>query len=216
MTILAIRYIEPSYAETERCIEATGLPVVYVDRRPAGIGSLAEAINRGVSQIDDELIWIVTNVTFAPDVPQRLVNNIGNAAAIHPTFTSDHPFLRVGEGIKPVPFVEFTAPLIRKSMWIPLDEHCPYWGMDLDHGYQCWEKGYGVLCDHTTSISHVYIRNSHKHPVTRRRLLARRNTDAKTKEHLQRKYGEKWRDVLNHKSKDIGEFVRLIASKYEI
>ena len=47
ITIVSIVYHEPEWIETKKCIEACGVPVVYVERSPPGVGSLAEAINRG-------------------------------------------------------------------------------------------------------------------------------------------------------------------------
>jgi hypothetical protein len=231
VSILAIRYTESSYAATVKSIQASGLPVVYVDRNPKGIGSLAEAINRGMKQMTTRFVFIVTNVTFDPLLPLTLVTHIHDADIIHPSFNSDHPHLQVIPqlmnttgfigGVGFVPFVEFTAPLVNREKWIPVDESMPYWGFDLDHGWRVWENGGKVLCDYTCTIGHTYIRNI-KHGkalngdpiITQRRLQRRRQQDEPTKRVLKRKYGVKWNGVLFHKSaSDIGRFINDVVRK---
>lgn len=226
VSILAIRYMEPSYIDTVKCIEASGLHVVYVDREPKGIGSLAEAINRGMRQMTSKYVMIVTNVTFDPLLPAILISHIGDADIIHPSFGSDHKHLRVqpnwlGDpgiaGIGFVPFVEFTAPLVNREKWLPVDESMPYWGFDLDHGWRVWENGGKVLCDYTVTIGHTYIRNIGKNDRhTLLRLQRRRRADGQTKLILKRKYGAAWAGVLWHKSeKDIGRFISdVVAQKF--
>lgn len=207
MTILSIVYHEPDWIETKKCIEATGLPVHYVERSPGGIGSLTEAINRGVKEVNDEVIWIVTNCTFEKEVPFILEKNLGENDIIHPHFNSDHQHLREGHGIQEVPFVEFTAAMIRKSKWLGLDEKFPYWGQDLDYSYRVWKNGGNVLCDYTTTIGHTYIRNSKYHPVTIRRRQLRRLSDMATRKALEKKYGEEWRGIVFPKTPEqIGRF----------
>ena len=87
--IISIFYHETEWLKTKRCIEAAGLPVHYVERNPKGVGSLAEAINRGFREsgaTDYKYAWIVTNITFAPDVPARLEESMNSTgyAVIHP------------------------------------------------------------------------------------------------------------------------------------
>lgn len=231
ISILAIRYLEPSYKETIKCIEDTKLKVVYVDRDRPGYGSLAEAINRGMQQMTSKYVFIVTNVTFDPHLPLTLASHIGDADIIHPSFNSDHKHLQVQQrfldgclgGIGFVPFVEFTAPLVNREKWLPVDESMPYWGFDLDHGWRVWDSGGKVLCDYSCTIGHTYIRNIKKgnsrtvHPsedYTRRRLQRRRRFDIQTKNILKHKYGTRWAGVLFHKSEsDIGRFIRDVVEK---
>ena len=143
LCIIAIKYEEPEYQQTVDCIKSAGYPFIFIDRKPSGIGSLAEAINRGINLGKEQgtnfrYFWIVTNITFAQDVPAKLLAQISiiGAAAIHPQFASDHKHIREGQGVKSVPFVEFTAAMIDIEQWQPLDEKMPYWGHDLDHGYR--------------------------------------------------------------------------------
>lgn len=197
LSILAVEYLEPYYAETKKCIAATGLPVTYVKRNPEGIGSLAEAINRGMKQMTSDYVWIVTNVTFKPDTAHKLLKHIGDADVIHPSFNSDHLFMREGNGQRQVPFVEFTAAMVKRSSWMGLDETMPYWGHDIDYGLRCTGK---ILVDYETRVDHVYIRNSKPHPITQRRLRLRRLEDAKTKARLLMKHGKDWKQRTSFKA----------------
>lgn len=196
ISILAIEYLEPSYEDTRRCIEATRLPVIYIHRSPSGTGSLAEAINRGMSQAATDYVWIVTNITFESNVPELLLSHIGIASVIHPTFSSDHSFKSGGTGQKPVPFVEFTAAMVKRIDWLDLDESMPYWGHDWDYGYKARAAGQTILIDYDVSISHTYIRNSPTHPITQSRLRLRRAADRETKKVLFDRYGKDYRALL--------------------
>lgn len=201
MTILSIIYLEPEWQQTKACIEATGLPAVYVHRKPKGIGSLAEAINRGVKQIEDEYTWIVTNVTFEPDAPVHLLADVGDYAILHPAFASDHEFCRPdGSGVvKRVPFVEFTCPLVKTSVLkqYPLNENMPYWGHDPDFGYRMWKSGHRVGVHHGVEIGHTYIRHNNVYnQVTTLRKRARKSADYQTHYELKRIYGITWRERI--------------------
>jgi 3-deoxy-D-manno-octulosonate 8-phosphate phosphatase (KDO 8-P phosphatase) len=211
IAIIAIEYLEPYFEQTRECIKATGLPVYYIARNPKGVGSLAEAINRGVAEHKDkyDLLWIVTNITFNPDVPKILASHIGDAAIIHPSFKSDHGFMFGGHGVKKVPFVEFTAPMIRTNKWAALDESMPYWGHDVDHGLRVKS----CLVDYGCSVDHVYIRNAQPHPVTQRRLAIRRSYDMSTKKHLLAKHGANWKEKAAFKSSITGLYKELLSSK---
>lgn len=215
--IISIVYHEPEWQQTKQCIEATGLPVHYVERSPKGIGSLAEAINRGFREsgaIDYQYAWIVTNITFEKDIPKLLSEGMGNYAAIHPAFESDHSHERPdGSGlVKSVPFVEFTAAMVDTEVfqYYPLDENMPFWGMDLDHGYRLHADGYKIAVHHGAQIGHTYIRNAkHKNAFTVKRKAARRATDGRTKEALKKKYGENWKGIkFPNTETEIGAFYK--------
>ncbi len=216
LCIIAIKYEEPEYQQTVDCIKSAGYPFIFIDRKPSGIGSLADAINRGVNFGKEQganfrYFWVITNVTFTPDVPAKLLQTIKEhkAAAIHPQFASDHKHIMEGQGVKSVPFVEFTAAMIDIEQWQPLDEQMPYWGHDLDHGYRVNQAGGTILVDHTVTIDHVYIRNAKKHQITMKRLELRRATDRQTSERLKEKYGAKWREIMYPKTeKQIGHFYK--------
>lgn len=213
MQIVAIKYCEPEYQETINCIKKTGIDVIWVDRNPEGVGSLAEAINRGVKQATADFVWIVTNVTFDDSVPFKLLKNIGKADAIHPTFDSDHKHIREGKGVQEAPFIEFTAAFINRAKWIGLDENCPYWGHDLIHGYEVHKNGGSILVDYTTKVEHVYIRNKSRNHYTDRRKASRLNSNNHTRDYLKTKYGQNWREVIFPKTeKDIVKFYAQVKS----
>lgn len=212
LIILSIVYEEPEWQDTKKCIEDTKLPVHYVRRKPAGYGSLTEAINRGVREIESyDYVWIVTNVIFEPELPKRLLRSITGYSGIHPAFHSDHKH-QVPDGsgeVKDAPFIEFTAPLIRLDALneFPLDEMMPYWGQDLDFSYRVWKAGGKLGVDHGATIGHTYIRNKKLLPITSKRLMARKMTNLQTQNQLRRKYGNEWRSVVFPKTeRDIKRF----------
>lgn len=203
-TIIAIVYHEPDYAETRKCIEATGLPVHWVERNPKGVGSLAEAINRGVREApESEYFWIVTNVTFNPALVEDLIYQMDimpDYAAIHPAFKSDHEFMRKKDmqDLAPTPFVEFTAPMVRyvPIVTFPLDERMPYWGFDFDWCHTVKTAGYQVGVFHDMELGHSYIRfKGGGNSYTKVRLRKRKLTDESTRRALHNKYGEFWKQL---------------------
>lgn len=223
--IISVVYLEPEWIETKRCIDATGLPVYYVERRPKGVGSLAEAINRGFIESNAkqyDYAWIITNITFSPEVLPRLIKSMDSfsdakCAVLHPAFPSDHIHERPdGSGmVKAVPFVEFTSAIVRTEVFkdFPLDENMPYWGHDPDHGLRMWQNGYAVAVDHGVSIGHTYIRNNSKgHNITKKRLELRRSTDDSTKEALAKKYGSDWRWMFPRDQKAIKNYFEKLKS----
>ncbi len=209
LTILHIRYLEPYGTQIYDLVMDVDCKKVFVNRSPEGIGSLAEAINRGIKEVDTEYCWIVTNNTFAPTAPYKLLDEIKKhekMAAIHPCFDSDHSFLRphVFKGIIEafVPFVEFTSPIVRTQVLkeTPLDEDMPYWGHDLDWGFRVREKGYSLAVHHGVEINHVYIRNQkEKHPITKMRWDLRKSHNMSTTGYLVLKYGKNWKRKLSYK-----------------
>lgn len=209
--IVSVVYLEPEWEATRVCIETVKLlhpdeiDVVYIDRK--GYGSLSEAFNKGFGFANKEhlAVWFVTNVTFSPDSYRKLLVDLINysLAAVHPAFNSDHPHLRPDSDL-PVPYIEFTAPLVRADVFekFPLDEQMPYWGMDLDWSYRVTQAGYNLGCCRDVGLGHEYIRNNVKAKplkVTRRRWAERKRTDASTTARLVKKYGKDWRNVLNYK-----------------
>lgn len=209
MVIVAPVYLEKEWLTTRQLIEATGIDVVFVERNPAGIGSLSAAINKGFNQAMQmaayRYVWFVTNITFELTLPAALLQCIKQSgfAAIHPCFTSDHSFCRpgAGEGVAAVPYIEFTAPIVDAIIFdrLPLDEEMPYWGMDLDWGYRVRQQGMQVGVDYRLQIQHTYIRNkSGLDLYTKRRKLARLRTNNITKLKLIHKYGTDWRTTLGY------------------
>jgi hypothetical protein len=207
--IISIIYREPEWTQTKGCIEATEAPVLYVERRPDGWGSLTEAVNRGLDEALEryplaQFFWVVTNVIFTALVLPRLeavLTARPQLGMVHPVFESDHLFCRPvgGPGLREVPFVELTAPLIRREVLEKVgrfDEAMPYWGQDLDYGLRVRAAGYQIGVDPQTSVSHVYLRLLNKRvdvsKFTRRRRAARKAADAATRERLVEKYGPDW------------------------
>jgi len=204
--VVSIVYLELEWADTERCFDSgcPPYPVFYVDRK--GVGSLASAINSGFRQWANgaEYIWFVTNVLFSPDCLCNLIDEMDRTgyAAITPCFMSDHQFCRPVEGCtetRAVPFIEFTAPIVRASVFkdYMLDEEMPYWGHDLDWGYRVRAAGHKIGVYHGEQVGHSYIRNTkNNNRITERRYELRRKTNASTRHALVNKYGSDWKQVL--------------------
>lgn len=213
LTILSVKYEEISWLKTRECIEATGLSVVYVDRNPKGCGSLSEAINRGMKEVETDYVFLCTNITFKKEVVLELYeqmkylwnNKIALYAAICPVYGSDHPHLRKGSykfgcALFEVPFIEFTAGIFRTDLLkqFPLDEDMPYVGQDLDWSHRVNEAGYYLGSLKSAEVGHKYIRQTPKTEITLKRLAMRKAADASTIAKLEAKYGSDWRNILKY------------------
>jgi GT2 family glycosyltransferase len=209
--ILSIIYYEPEWYQTVQDIAdyAKGVPVFFADR--GGTGSLAGAINRGFLQnrlwdLDQEIeyVWVLTNVRFGPNALEPLesaMDAMPRLAALHPSFDSDHLHLKQqpGRGVLEVPFVEFTAPLVRRRVFrdTQLDERMPYSGHDLDWGYRVRQRGYKLAVHHGVRINHTYIRNnSANHLVTLQRKTLREQHEQPTKDLIRKLYGPNHAELL--------------------
>lgn len=195
ITIVAVQYLEPDYNQTLDCLKKLSLPVIFVDRK--GIGSLAEAYNRGFKKVQTEYTWFISNITFKPDVPTKLLSSIHNYGGVSPKFASHHKFIRIGKGVQESKFVEFTAPLIRSEVYkeIQLDENLPYWGHDIVFGIECEKRGIKLAIDHTAEIEHTYIWDSKPNPITEKRKKLRLAQDKPTEEYLNLNYPN-WKQYL--------------------
>jgi len=205
--VISIIYKELEWCETERCLDQCCYPVHFVDRR--GVGSLAKAINSGFKAWANgaEYVWFVTNVTFDPECLQKLIEQMDcnpKLAAITPAFASDHAFCRPIGGCaetREVPFIEFTAPIVRASVFrdFPLDENMPYWGHDLDWGYRVRKAGWKLGVYFGATLGHTYIRDTNNDQrITARRYELRRKTNQGTRQALIAKYGAIWRKVVGY------------------
>lgn len=206
--IVALEYLEPEWQETKACIEATGLPVVYADRE--GVGNMSKAFNKATFEFDQyvfDYFWFVTNIIFDKDLPNKLIHGMDETgfAAIHPAMkTSDHRHQWPdGSGeVKEVPFVEWTAPIVRADVFLnnPLDEMLAYYYFDLDFSYRVKQQGYKVGVHHGAEINHTYLRNKQKpHPISEIRKQLRNYWTPKSQAHMESKYGKGWEQLMNWK-----------------
>lgn len=209
ITIISIIYKEPEWQRTKECIVSTGLPVVYVERNPIGVGSLAEAINRGVRMTpDSDFLFIVTNCEFSREMPQRLAEAFPGPrpgmVAIAPCFDSDHEHIKQANHANPiqeVPFVEFTAVMVRDVImrqWA-LDEDLAYVGHDMDFGVRMRREGYYLCVDHREKLGHTYLRHkTERNAYTEKRKKLRKQAQPKTVLKLKQKYGMNYKDVIKY------------------
>lgn len=211
--IISIIYKEPEWKQTKRFIQQLDLPTVYVDRK--GVGSMAKAYNRGFDKLIElhpnlDYVWMVSNIVPYPDTIYKLSDSMDAYPwawdAISPCFQSDHDWIRPQfyDGVKAVPFIEFTAPMVRVKTFkqFPLDEQMPYWGHDLDWGYRVRQAGGKIGVHYSAPIQHEYIRHKVKRmplPITKERRRLRKETDESTRQRLVELYGENWGKVLGSK-----------------
>ena len=210
VAVLSVVYAESWWSHTVDSLKRLppAVDVYYVDRQ--GVGSLAEAFNRGFRESTlqrYDYVWFVTNVTFRGRVLNTLVETITQQGwcAVHPAFKSDHLFLRQdstihGTGDVETPYLEFTAPLVHAPTFLshPLDEAMPYVGHDLDWCYRVREHGERVGVCRQVSVGHSYLRNltDAESAITARRAELRRAAEQPTLDRLVEKYGEGWRKKL--------------------
>jgi hypothetical protein len=210
LAVLSVVYAESWWSSTQDSLGRLPptVDVYHVDRQ--GVGSLAEAFNRGFRDFTlhrYDYVWLITNVTFRGNVLPTLAEVIAQRGwcAIHPAFKSDHAFLRRdstlhGEGDVETPFVEFTAPLVQASALAsnPLDEAMPYIGHDLDWCYRVRAQGGKVGVCRQVSVGHSYLRNliASEAAITQRRAELRQAAEEPTVRRLIEKYGEGWRKKL--------------------
>lgn len=207
LVIIALKYLEPEYAQTLACIEATGLPVIWADRD--GVGNYARAFNeafkKGASQY--QLAWMVSNISFAPEVPLQLAKafeKVPNLAAVHPAMPgSDHPHQWPGPGaVQPVSFIEWTAPMVHTSFFseLMLNEALAYYYMDLDFSYRARQAGYTLAVDPQCQISHLYLRHKKTdHPISTLRRQLRDWWTPHSRQEMQRLYGPDWEKLMQWK-----------------
>lgn len=195
ITIVAVKYLEPWYQKTIDCLYSLDMPIVWVDRK--GVGSLAEAYNRGFKKVQTDNVWFVSNIVFDKSVPLKLLNTLKDYHAVHPQFESHHKFIRSGSGIQPCEFVEFTAPMIRSKVYedIQLNENLPYWGHDIVFGIEAKKRGYKMAIDHRVKVGHTYIWDQKEYPITAKRKALRLSKDKETELYLNLHYPN-WKECL--------------------
>lgn len=204
LAIIALRYLEPEWEETVKCLEATGLPIYYAERD--GVGSMSRAFNDAWNKFAlwrYEYVWFVTNITFSPDVPFKLMRALiddKDYAGIHPAMHSDHPFLKPDNSgkIKTVGFIEFTAPMFRSAAFdkFKLDENVWYYYFDLILCDLLSSIGQSVVVHHGCEIGHTYLRNGVKHRITLIREQLRDLTLPAQKQYMRDNFGLDWEQKL--------------------
>lgn len=216
IVIIALKYEEPEYQETVKCIEATGLPVIWANRD--GVGNYSRAFNEAfkygvvwmpgspdpfMKASDFKYAWMISNITFDSDVPFKLAQYMDASTqipAIHPAMPgSDHrhqwPYDDIGATA--VPFIEWTAPMVRSSAFrsIPLNEELAYYYMDLDWCYRA-TKQYNlgqVYVAHSAVVNHTYLRDSKSRTITILRSKLRDWWTPRSQREMARIYGPFWK-----------------------
>lgn len=211
VTPVVLEYLEPGWHDqTMQCLIASGFGpenILQVGRE--GVGSISKAFNSvfegvyGFDVITTEYVWFVTNVTFDKHVPAFLaaaLDEYTDVAAIHPKFMSDHPHIRLPKGRDYVPFVEWTAPMIRMVALHDvglLDEKLPYWGQDVDWSHRAKIKGWELMADGFSAVQHTYLRHTQNPaPITQIRGALRNVYNQSTENRLIEKWGKEWRKLL--------------------
>lgn len=204
LVIVSLEYLEPDWQITKKCIEQCSVPVIYVSRD--GVGNMARAFNN-VNQQDltsFDFAWFITNIRFAANAPEKLERAMTETgfAGIHPAMHgSDHQHQHPdGSGaVKPVHFVEWTAPVVRTDVFknFPLEEGSPYWYFDLDWSYRVKQAGMQVGVHHGVEVNHTYLRNMQPHPITKLRRELRDWWKDPSVERMTAKYGPDWKNILS-------------------
>jgi GT2 family glycosyltransferase len=215
---IVLQYDEPGWTEqTYNClpeqIRISGA-FTFADRH--GVGNMSKAFNNAYHKLKNDymrwhrgefhdkypFVFWATNVTFDPDLPQRMVNLMladSEIAAVHASHNSDHKHLQPGREAQEVPFVELTCAVFStKALYEVglMDEDMPYWGMDLDWSYRAKQKGY-KLYSHPGEVQHTYLRHiKQKHFISGIREQLRTHYDHATRQALEKKYGNNWRAEL--------------------
>lgn len=202
LVIISLKYLEPYYENTLKCLQETPYPILFADRD--GVGNISRAFNETFQRMpfNVEYIWFITNVTFTPDVPEKLMQVLDsdpNIAAVHPAMaTSDHRHLWPGE-TRDVPFIEFTAPMFRAADFarFMLDENTPYYYMDLIISHQLKQEGKRLVCVGDAEVQHTYLRNERKqHPITNIRKQLRDYHTPISKRYMEQTFGADWQTKL--------------------
>ena len=205
LAIIALKYLEPEWQETQDCLSKVNYPVFYADRD--GVGNMSRAFNEAFDKYVKgkfEYVWFVTNITFAPDVPDKLLDALENCCinAIHPAMsTSDHLHLRSDctDSVRIVPFIELTAPMFSTYVLgkFPLCEATPYYYMDLIISKQINDTDGFVAVHNGAEVHHTYLRNkANKHPISIIRERLRNYHTPLSKAYMVNTYGEDWQTKL--------------------
>lgn len=206
ITAVVLRYEEPNWTDaTLQSLFHSGIKNIRFANRD-GVGNMSRAFNEAIFdsfgdiKIKTKYVWWLTNVTFTPDVPERLTACFeGNVAAVHPAHKSDHSHLVHAQAGENIPFIELTAPMFESKALDRvgrMDEQMPYWGMDLDWSHRAANMGYKLRAS-SAGVDHEYLRLRKKeYPITRIREELRKLYDGSTTARLSEKYGPEWRKIV--------------------
>lgn len=201
LAIISLQYKEKYYTQTLQCLEGLPYPVFFADRN--GVGNISKAFNytfRQHVQGKFDYVWFITNITFDPQIPEKLLSGIGDYAAIHPAHYSDFDFLHPSDkGVQEIPFIEFNCPLFRCDVFekYMLDEDHHYAFMDLIISKQVRDSGLNLAVHHGAEVGHVYLnRNPKKEHITRKREAMRRHREKVELRILAQKYGPDYQKIL--------------------
>lgn len=161
-------------AKAIQCLYASGYEGPFVYAKRDGVGRMSRAFNiayqEAIDRYNPEYVWFITNVTFGGNTMIELLGGLEvdpKCAAIQPSMpTSDHEFLRSRNHgtVEKVPFVEWTAPMIRtKALYDVglLYESMGYVHFDMEWCWRAMGAGYHVCVDFSCAIDHQYLYRNH-------------------------------------------------------
>lgn len=205
LSVVVLKYEEPGWTKaTLDCVAAVPYPLDVVIADRGGIWGMADAYNAAMAEVRSDFVWFVSNVRFDPGMGLSLLDVMEQhpeAAAVHPRHRSDHLFL-TGQGgeVEAVPFIEWTAPLVRRSAWSavgPLDEDMPFVHYDLDWSYRAKQAGYSLWVDNRFELEHVYLHSTKsRYAVTEERRKMRDAMMAGSEAKCAQKYGPEWKSLI--------------------
>lgn len=203
---VVLLYDEPEWTERVfRCLEAAGFKQPFATADRDGVGSMSKAFNEAVQHSAhriDKYVWFLTNVTFPPELPAALYETLEAdpaCAAVHPAFDSDHPHIKNAARVDVVPFIEWTAPMIRLEALDDvglLDTAMPYVHFDLDWSRRALDSDWRLKVDGRYRLEHTYLWKDAPHPISRfRRELRALRHDASVAR-MREKWGDDWMKKL--------------------
>jgi hypothetical protein len=200
--IIVLEYLEGYFRQTLDSLNGLNADVFYAYRD--GVGSMSraynDAYNKHVLGLHYDNVWFVSNITFLPEVLEKLEKGIEGYGAIHPAFNSDHKHIRPdGSGqVKEVPFIEFTAPMFKT--WVfekyMLNDSYWYWFYDLIISKQMRDAGIKMATHHGAEVGHVYLRNNKKEEISQIRERLRNYRHKIEIKQLEQEYGKNWNQIL--------------------
>jgi hypothetical protein len=168
----------------------------------AGPGKIIKIPNKGFTsnwnlifedflKTDKEYIWMTNNdIDIEQSTLHRMIDVIKihtEAAAVVASYNSHHqPLRNHSKGIRPVPFMEQTSPIYRKSAIKNLKETHGYvlyppikmgWGVDLISSYHLRELGWALLVIDDVSFHHYIAENAKAEYGSKKEYAKKASTD---------------------------------------